>query len=116
MTWTVRRGGDPKGPAQRALAVEIDPRTQTVTLAWRTLGLGDAEVGSRALYRGFIEHVITEDQALAWLEGPQAATLLASIEEGYQASMTWSGDWVARWTAEAWTAAEDLLAGVRALH
>ena len=98
------------------MALEIDPRTQTVTLAWRTLGLGDAEVGSRALYRHVFEQAIHPDRALAWLQGPHAALLLARIEEGYEASMTWSGDWVARWTPEAWAAAEALVAEVCAPH
>ncbi len=101
------------GPGVQALAVEIDPRRHTVTLVWRTLGLGDAEVGSRALYRGFIEEPGEPDAALPWLEGPEAQALLARVAEGYGCSTTWSGDPVGTWTEEAWGAAERVVERVR---
>lgn len=82
-----------------------------MTLAWRTLGLGDAEVGSRALYRGVLQGVVDEDAALAWLRGALVAGLLARVSAGYSGSMTWSGDCVAEWTPDAWAAAEELVAG-----
>ena len=115
MSWIRQIGAGRAGPGRRALALELDPRVRTVTLAWRTLGLGDAEVGSRALYRAVFAEPVDEEEALAWLRGPQADGLLAQVSAGYQGSMTWSGDPVAEWTADAWAAAEALAAGVRTL-
>lgn len=114
MSWAVRLEPTREGPGQRALAVELDPRVPQATLVWRTLGLGAPEVGSRAMFRQFLEGVDGDlEPAERWLRGPQATALLDRISAGYSGSMTWSGDFVGRWTPDAWGAAEQVVAGLQ---
>jgi hypothetical protein len=116
MSWQFQVLTDRSGPGARALALEIDPRFQRVSLAWRIMGLGSAEVGSRALFRSFMAVEQPDlDAASAWLQGPTAAALLDQVIGGYQGSMTWSCDFVATWTPQAWAAAQALAAGVEAV-
>ncbi len=113
MNWTVQILTERPGPGTSALAVEVDPRMQRVTLAWRTLGLGSAEVGNRALFRRFLPVEFPDlEPGQTWLEGPEAGHLLGRIQAGYSGGMTWSGDPVGTWTEEAWSAAEELVAGL----
>lgn len=94
-----------------ALALDIHPRNRRVTLAPLPMGLGSPEVGQQVVYRVFYEGAATESAAV-WLAGPEATALLAAVDEGFQASMTWSGDLVGSWTEAAWAAAEALAEGV----
>lgn len=113
--WTVH---SPPTPAARpspgqALALEVDPRRKTVSLAWVTVGLGSAEVGNLAVFRCvFAGEAFTLEPARTWLSSSPAAALLATVTGGYAAETLWSGDTLGRWTPEAWSAAEALADGV----
>ncbi len=92
-----------------ALAMDLDPRHRSLTLGLRIRSGGAHELWHGAvLRRHFSATEASLKPALAWLQGEEAAALLRTIEAGYQAEMTWAGDWVARWSELAWRAAETL--------
>jgi len=105
------------------LALDLDPRHPRVLLRTRQPGLGDAEVGQRAVYRRWLgasgEEAIQEDelhaivaQAGAWLGGTTAASLLQRVGAGYRCTRHWTGDELGEWTSDAWAAADAIFMGV----
>ncbi len=114
MSWRIQAGEARDGPGHRAAVLELDPRARTATLGWRTLGLGDAEVGSRALFRSPVPEAALA-RGLSWLRGAEAAALLEQVSAGFTGHVTWSGDPVGEWSVEAWAAAEALVSCLEAL-
>jgi len=126
--WLVRVLDDPAAGADalsrgEVLALDIDPRHPRLLLRPIQPGLGDAEVGQRALYRRWLgaggEDTIESDEldavldsARAWLTGDDCAALLDRISSGYRRTRYWTGDELGEWTPDAWAAANAIFMGV----
>lgn len=112
--WNVQL--DPPSPYPQArLALEIDPRRRTVRLGERVPGTGDLEVQAGVIARSFYEGTPGDPgAAVAWLQTPEATTLLDTLEAGFGCDTLWSGDLVAHWSDEAWEAGHALYLGVAA--
>lgn len=99
-------------PAFR-LAMEIDPRSQTVRLGARPATGGGAELWYRAVYRHlFQERTVEWAAARAWLEDAEAQALLEQVADGYRYEMMWTGDVIGHWSDGASDALEALVEGV----
>lgn len=105
------------------LALDLDPRHPRLLLRTRQPGLGDSEVGQRAIYRRWLgasgDGSVQEEElrtvlasASEWLEGSGAATLLRRVGAGYQCTRHWTGDVLGEWTPDAWAAADAIFMGV----
>ena len=88
-------------------SLRIDPRVHVVVVEPVVVGVPSSEIGLQAVFQRYLDGR-PDEQALAWLASDDAAALLARVEEGYEASMTWSGDTIGRWTEDAWAAAEQV--------
>ncbi len=106
MSWTLAVAEREATPHER-WALRIDPRTHDVVVLPVVVGVPSSEIGLQAVFQRYLDGR-PEDDALAWLASDTAAALLAQVDEGYEASMTWSGDTIGRWTEEAWAAAEQI--------
>jgi len=113
--WTIVAEADGHSDLEPAfrLAMEIDPRSQTVRLGARPATGGGAELWYRAVYR----HLFAEREAdwttvKAWLEGAAAQTLLGQVATGYRYEMMWTGDVIGHWSDGASDALEALVEGV----
>ena len=118
MSWTVQADAPIQTVGQQweALALELDPRTRVVRLGLRPLGATSQEVDGGAVLRRYLDTPVAEWSPVEeWLVGAEAAALLSTITAGYTAEQAWTGDWTAAWTADAWTAANELHEAVEAL-
>jgi hypothetical protein len=113
--WTIVAEADRHSDLEPAfrIAMEIDPRSQTVRLGVRPATGGGAELWYRAVYR----HLFAEREAdwtavTAWLEGAAAQTLLGEVAKGYRYEMMWTGDVIGHWSDGASDALEALVEGV----
>jgi len=98
-----------------APAMDLDPRSNTITLDLRPRTGGSHEIASGAVVRRLFD--VTEiDWApvVGWLESPKAKVLLNAINGGYQAEMLWSGDWHVTWTDSGAEAIQSVLDAVDA--
>ena len=101
-------------PAFR-LAMEIDPRSQTVRLGVRPATGGGAELWYRAVYRHLYGCADVDWRAAkVWLEGAEGQRLLGQVSDGYRFEMMWSGDVIGHWSDGASDALEGLVEGVDA--
>lgn len=87
------------------LAMEVDPRERLVRLGLRPVQGGSLDVQSGAVARSFFEADAADWRAAAaWLGTDEATALLETIAAGYTCDKLWTGDFVARWSDEAWEA------------
>ena len=108
MSWTIaaEHATQDLGVDPEALAMQIDPRTRTITLGIHPLGATSQEADSGAVLIRYLAGSHADwTPIIAWLGSPEAAELLHLIEQGHTAEQLWSGDWQARWTEAAWNAA-----------
>ncbi len=112
MSWTLVVADREAAPTE-SWAVCIDPRVRQVRVEPVVSGAPSSEIGLRAVFRRYV-HARPDSEALVWLASDQVAALLHAVEQGYAASMTWSGDVIGTWTPAAWQAAECVAAGAGA--
>ncbi|HCH61500.1 MAG TPA: hypothetical protein DFR83_01765 [Deltaproteobacteria bacterium] len=126
--WTVETPEDRTALANllntgQVLALDIDPRGPVVALAPRQPGLGSALVGQRVIFRQWLgttsDAPISSEEldgvlrsVLRWLDGPEATASLNQISSGYRCERLWSGDELGEWSADAWQAAQHIVAGI----
>ncbi len=102
------------------LALDVDPRVPRVVFTARQPGLGNAEVGQRALFRQWLASdgasppgadEVRRFQAaiLAELQGDEGAQRLMRVSTGYRRTRHWTGDEIGDWTRDAWDACHQLL-------
>ena len=116
--WTLRILPGTAATPTACPALDLDPRTRTLTLGLQRRSGGDAELWSGVLLRRHFPDAadpIDWKPTCDWLQTDAAAMLLDGISAGYSAELLWSGDWSARWTPEAHDAAHALLQHVQDL-
>ena len=111
----VEEGWPDAASARWRLALEVDPRSRTVTLGPRAERTGALDIQSGAVARSFFEAADVElSDAGAWLRGDEAEALLAELEAGFTCELLWTGDPVVNWSEAAWQAGAELYRQVQA--
>lgn len=91
------------------LAMDVDPRERVVRLGLRPAHGGTLDVQSGAVARSFFEASEADWHAASeWLASAEATALLETVAAGYTCDKLWTGDFVARWSDEAWEAGHTL--------